>query len=29
MSKETIDVLHTAIRKCGHVCEYAMLGFLF
>jgi VanZ family protein len=29
MSKETIQVLHAVIRKCAHVSEYAMLGFLF
>jgi VanZ family protein len=28
MSEETIEEVHHVIRKCAHVCEYAMLGFL-
>jgi VanZ family protein len=28
MSDETFELVHTVIRKCAHVCEYAMLGFL-
>jgi VanZ family protein len=28
MSEETYETVHTAIRKCAHFTEYAILGFL-
>jgi VanZ family protein len=28
MSEETIELVHTVIRKSAHVCEYLMLGIL-
>ena len=28
MSAETIELVHTIVRKSAHVCEYAMFGIL-
>jgi len=29
ISEETLDLIHTCVRKCGHLSEFALLGILW